>query len=224
MEVKMTLSAFIKISLITLALLGISILTAQQVPASNIKAGTVKYHPNGQISHARMLKPMEISGFPCKNWVAFSPNGKLIAFDSASIVKVGQDRIPTGSRFALYETGEIKHILLAEITRIQGYLCVGYGVESPEINFWQNGKLKSAYLKKATLINGLTAKPGSFSPVQFAEDGSLTKLTLHKAATVEGKSYKAGSILSFGTGGKLLKAERPGYFKRLGTGILDTVI
>ncbi len=220
----MTLSAFIKISLITLALFGISILTAQQVPASNIKAGTVKYHPNGLISHARLLAAQEIQGFPCKNWVAFSPAGKLIAFDSSKLYQMGQDRIPAGSRFALYETGEIKHILLAKVTRIQGYLCVGYGLESPEINFWQNGKLKSAYLKQATVINGLTAKAGSFSPVQFAEDGSLTKLTLDKAATVEGKSYKAGTILSFGAGRKLLKAERPGYFKRMGTAIMDSFV
>lgn len=205
-------------------LLGSTMLSAVTIPAGSIKKGSETRHPNGQVRSFCLTAPQRIQGYLCLGWVEFNPAGRITGLDSAEEIVIGKDTLPARSRMYFYDTGELKTVLLAKPTNIQGLLCTGYGVESPMISFWDNGKLKTAYLKTPAKINGITAKSGSFSPVRFYADGNLESLTLRYRQILDRKSYPAGTIVSFDHIGRTRKAIRYSWFRRMGADLLDLFV
>lgn len=223
--IKMTLNTFKSSHYLCLVLLlFFSLLSAVQIPQANMKRGTARFYDNGQINYVRLTTPYEMENYLCTNWVKFDRLDKLVSFDTAKEIRMGNDKIPRMSHIILYDTGEIQTIKLDRATMIQGLYCIGYGAESPPVSFWKNGNLKLASLRTASEIYGLLAKPGTFSPVSFFEDGKLQSLTLLNSQQIEGRFCKAGTVINFDPDGKLAKSTRLNWFKRTSIALMDIVL
>ena len=199
-------------------------LYAQEVDLSKIYPRSLRKHPNGLIDHVRIKNNQTIQGYPVSNWLAFDDKGNLIGADLATSIKHLGDTIPKASRIAIYPDGNLKWVLLAQNTIIQGYHCIGYGAESPVVAFWGNGKIKLAYLNKAITAHNLTSKTGSFAPHRFYDDGKIHSLVISSKQRYQGQEYNADTELYFDKSGKVVKSYRPNWLKRIGMRLLDTIV
>ncbi len=169
-------------------------------------------------------KITKIDGFYCIGWINTTIDGKLISFDSAAPIYLTRGIIPTGSRIVLHPNLNIQYVSLKKPTRIQGLLCVGYGPDSPAIQFFPDGNLKLCYLIEDTWINGILCHHGYFSRVLFSQNGKLLSCELAKDQKIDGKLIKARSLITLYENGKIKLIRKSNFFRSSVFDLLDLVL
>lgn len=184
--------------------------TAGFAPADNTNEsldfikGSVHYHDNGTPKKACLRKSAEVEGYPCKNWIGFSRDNRLVQFQLAEKRDIQGIPIPENSTVFLTGDGRLASCWLSRNTEIQGILCDG-GIMKVTTVFHTNGTIACCFLAKSTLIQNIPCEASVLDPVYFYETGKLRSCTLSESIVIDGRKYRKGSKVSFDESGGLIK-------------------
>ena len=171
------------------------------------KWSEVSFYKNGQV-HTGKIAQSEIiqsMNFGPETRISFDEKGKLKS------VKIYEDMIIQGIEFgpgdsiSFREDGNLSSIQLSYTanTVIQHINFRG----STYIDFYENGKIKTAFLKKDAIIQGVKFKAGKMV-VKFFKNGQVKNGILAEDAVIQGTSLLAGRWVEFNKNGQLLLPAR----------------
>ena len=166
----------------------------QPVPADAYDPDTVRFHKNGVISKCKLLKWMEIQGYPCCRWVRFFPDGRVARFQAQRDIVISGVSVPAKSDIFLDENGVFYKGWFDGELDIDG-IPVDGGCGKLETTFYRDGTIKSCFLYKTAEIDGVPCKASVFHPVEFFENGRLKRCTLARSVTRNGRVYKKGELI-----------------------------
>ena len=198
---------------------------------------SMRFHPNGRVKEGKLAKATAIGGVTCDDYaiVEFRENGKFKKGSLAEDTVIQGIAYRKLRDIWFWENGQVQEGTLAVETVVQGMRHkadekvkfaedgttsypgalvanatinhVQYSVGT-NVEFHENGKIKSAHLSGNTIIQGLSFKEATW--VEFDEDGLLKEGILAANATIKDTAYKAGTWVAFDKMGLVAETRKPG--------------
>jgi hypothetical protein len=129
---------------------------------------SVKYHPNGAISHCRVVRDTLIGNIPV-------PGKSVLWFDTAGVL--------TGVTFS-------------RDVFCQGIPCKGVWWDFVQTTFYPDGRISGTILSEDAVIQGIPCKSSLFAPVYLDKDGRLSKCRLSRDYARDGSTWKKGAMIA----------------------------
>jgi hypothetical protein len=159
----------------------------------------------------------DIQGISCTGSVEYYQGGKLKSCTLGRDDTVSGQPLAAGTIVNLTPEGDLDWCFLQEDTMIQGHLCRGssHGFMT---GFHPNGKLKTAWLARDEVIQGIPCAKFSFMSglfgggerTLFDEKGRLRYCRLSRATTIDGQTFKKGDEVRFDKDGKVVGKQEQG--------------
>lgn len=133
----------------------------------------------------------------------------------AKVDTISNQIFPKGTGVHFTPEGTLNWVFLPEDMEIQGLYCLGGG-HSFMTGFYPNGRLKTVWLGKNEIIQGIPCSKfrflseifywyhGKGGSTRFHENGQLKQCELSKAYEIEGQYFRKGDLVKFDIFGKLL--------------------
>jgi len=152
--------------------------------------------------------PGEIQIITGKAPFDYHSNGSLASCTLAHEDTLSGQPLAEGTVVNFTEDGIFDWCFLQTDTEIQGHLCRGesHGFMT---GFHPNGQLKTAWLARDEVINGIPCAKfkflGNQNPARFHPNGRLSFCTLAEDITFEGQAFKQGDDVRFDEQGQLIQ-------------------
>jgi hypothetical protein len=144
-----------------------------------------------QTTRKFLHEPTVIQGYPCAKGIAwFFADGHLQKCTVTRDIRFGEVAIPAGSWITLTEDGKPYFVQMPHNAPVLNLMCEGGGWlgtgEASTVSFFPNGKLKTCFLARDQLVQGVPCSHGglfsAFSNrnyvVLFYESGKLRQCLL----------------------------------------------
>jgi hypothetical protein len=181
---------------------------------ATVRASAQDTHP--KVVRSKSAGPAEIGGVPCAAGYIFrfEATGKLSQCTLGRDAVVHNADLRKGSTVALNPDGTIHHVFLPGTTMVGGRSCLGQG-HGWMTHFHPNGELKSCWLSRDEVIQGVPCSRATFfgeffgrkyANTEFHENGALASCVASAAASVGGQRYEAGARVRLDQDGKPVPA------------------
>lgn len=197
-----------------------NLLFSSEIPESAIRESSRLLYENGETKRVYLQEPVDLDGVRFEGWTWFDSTGSLRHSELAEDLPFGDIVLPEGST-VFYEDGDIVKAWLAHDMDIDGLPIDGGG--KIDTGFHPNKQLRVCFLRESWEIQGVIVKGGALTPVQFDEDGHLVNCTLAEDYLHDGSLWRAGTEVWLNPDGSVKQSYRPGWFARMGRGLLDVV-
>jgi hypothetical protein len=191
------------ISAITLTLLPVA------VPAS-------AQDPRPKVVRSKAAQPVEVDGVPCAAGYVFREDGtgRLHQCRLERDAVVRNAGLKKGTTVALNPDGSIRYVFLPGTTIVGERSCLGQG-HGWMTHFHANGELKSCWLSRDEVIQGVPCARATFfgeffgrnyAVTEFHENGALASCVASASAEVGGQRYESGARVKLDRDGKPVPA------------------
>jgi hypothetical protein len=143
------------------------------------KKGWLRLHPNGVPSSFTASREIQFGKLqiPADTWVMQNEKSLVLVCAFPSNIEIhGVLCKGTGGakgvQVALYASGALKRVFLAQDCRIQGVPCAA-NIFSGAVDFYEDGRLKSCKLSDSCTIAGVTYKKGARVQLPATEQRSV---------------------------------------------------
>jgi hypothetical protein len=144
------------------------------------KKGWLRLHPNGVPSSFTAAREIQFGKLqiPADTWVMQNEKSLVLVCAFPSDIEIhGVLCKGTGGakgvQVALYASGALKRVFLAQDSRIQGVPCAA-NIFSGAVDFYENGRLKSCKLSDSFTIDGVPYKKGARLQFPATEQRSVS--------------------------------------------------
>jgi len=191
----------------------------------SFRRGSDRYYKNGALKQCKLVKVMNLQGYPCQGDVWFHDNGSLKEFQLAESTAVQGIGFPARTWICLNDDGTLNYVFLPRMMIIQGVPCAGsrMGREGIMTAFHPNSNLRACYLAFPAVIRNVPLRAGAFSPVELYDDGSLKSGWLSGPYEADGLVYGARMRLVFSPEGQVIETHRRFWLSQVWTDLLDAI-
>jgi len=137
-----------------------------------------------------------VNGFTCRKggWAHFNPDWSLRACFLAEPFQTEHFEFPAGTWVMPRTDGLI--VAFAHDEACQGFVCSGSGgAKGTQASFYPNGRLKSFYPPKDTMVSGILCAATSLVDIRLHENGKLKECRAASAGNADGIDYAAGALV-----------------------------
>lgn len=171
---------------------------------AGVTFAVVKVDPSGH-ALGRIVQPVVVGGRACQpGWLHLHANGAPEAFTTAEPIVLPGVTLPTGTWVRQTPDGVITVFAAPATIAVQGHWCRGTGgPKGVQVALYPSGALRQFYPPKATRIDGVPCRAGSFSGwVELHENGRLKSALLDSDWEHQGTRFLRGTRLEFDATGR----------------------
>jgi hypothetical protein len=172
--------------------------------------------PRPKVVRSKAAQPVEVDGVPCAAGYVFREDGtgRLHQCRLERDAVVRNAGLKKGTTVALNPDGSIRYVFLPGTTIVGERSCLGQG-HGWMTHFHANGELKSCWLSRDEVIQGVPCARATFvgeffgrkhAVTEFHENGALASCVASASADVGGQRYESGARVKLDRDGKPVPA------------------